>query len=166
MTDQGTETRIEVEVDDERLQLTPDEVTDYLEYDEDRLADQRAVLESTRLRILHAILATETGSLSAPEVAVRVPITESTVRDHLREMSTRDPAFVEKLTVESEKRQKDIPYTFYAVSEYGINLLKEVRMYSMITPLYQMYSRMDYGNETDRIRRIEDFDNRPVPDWI
>lgn len=55
---------------------------------------------------------------------------------------------------------------FFGVTEYGADLLKEVGMYDVITVLYQMYSRFDYGEETDRIRRIEKFENRPNLDWL
>jgi DNA-binding transcriptional ArsR family regulator len=132
-------------------------------FDTDRVEDKRAILEPTRLRLLQQILATEWGSLSAPELAYRnTDLSESTVRDHLRAMANRPRPFVEKLKVEDGKRAKGIPWTYYAVSEYGIELLKEVGAYEGITVLYQMYDRM----EREPIADIEAFDHRPTPDWL
>lgn len=132
-------------------------------FDTERVEDKRAILEPTHLRLLQQILATEWGSLSAPELAYRnTDLSESTIRDHLREMANRKRPFVVKLKVEDGKRAQGIPWTYYAVSEYGIELLKEVGAYDGITILYQMYDRM----ESEPIEEIEQFDHRPVPDWL
>jgi DNA-binding transcriptional ArsR family regulator len=137
--------------------------TDLRAFDAERVEDKRAILEPTRLRLLQQILATEWGSLSAPELAYRnTDLSESTIRDHLREMAARPRPFVEKLEVEDGKRAKGIPWTYYAVSEHGIELLKEVGAYDGITVLYQMYDRM----KSEPIEDIERFDHRPVPDWL
>lgn len=133
------------------------------EFDEERFADKRAILQPVRIRLLQQILATEWGSLSAPELAFRnSDLTESTIRDYLRDMANRSRPFVKKLKVEDGKREKGIPWTFYAVSEYGIELLKEVGAYEGITVLYQMYEQM----ESMPIREIEEFESRPEPDWL
>lgn len=132
-------------------------------FDAERVEDKRAVLEPTRLRLLQQILATEWGSLSAPELAYRnTDLSESTIRDHLREMAERERPFVVKLRVEDGKREQGLPWTYYAVSEYGVELLKEVGAYDGITVLYQMYDRM----ERDPIAEIEQFEHRPTPDWL
>lgn len=137
--------------------------TELRAFDTERVEDKRAILEPTHLRLLQQMLATEWGSLSAPELAYRnTDLSESTVRDHLREMADRQRPFVVKLTVEDGKREQGLPWTFYAVSEYGIELLKEVGAYDGITVLYQMYDRM----EREPIEQIEQFDHRPVPDWL
>lgn len=131
--------------------------------DEGRLRDKREILRPTRLRLLQQILATDWGSLSARELAYRnEDLEESTVRDHLREMATRPRPFVEKLTVEEGRREQGLPWTFYAVTEYGIDLMKEVGVYDGISVLYQMYSKLD----TSPISDIEAFEYRPVPHWI
>ena len=165
-TEDSDMVRVPVEVDGEETLLTPDDITDLAGYDEQQLEDQRAVLEPTRLKIMQTILATEWGSLSAPEIAVRVSVSESTVRDRLREMVERERPFVKKYVVAEEAREQNVPWTFFGVTEYGADLLKEVGMYDVITALYQLYSRLDYGEEADRIRRIEKFENRPNPDWL
>lgn len=95
-------------------------------------------MESRTLRLLQQILAIEWGSLSARELAYRNPeITESTVRDHLREMATRDRPLVAKLNAKT--REQNVPWTYYAVTEYAIELLKELGAYEGISVLYRMY---------------------------
>jgi DNA-binding HxlR family transcriptional regulator len=132
-------------------------------FNEENLKDKRDILKPQYLRLLQQILATEWGSLSAPELSHRnEDISESTIRDHLREMANRKRPFVRKLTVDEEQREQNVPWTFYAVTEHGIDLLKAVDAYEGITVLYQMYSRMD----SDEISHIEAFAHRPEPDWI
>lgn len=133
-----------------------------IEYNEDHLRDLREVLSPPKLRLLQQILATEWGSLSARELAYRNPeLTESTIRDHLRALSTRERPFVAQL--EAETKQKGVPWNYYAVTEYGIELLKKVDMYDGISLLYQAYQAME---RTDEIQQIEEFKHRPTPDWL
>ncbi|EMA14179.1 hypothetical protein C435_16130 [Haloarcula marismortui ATCC 33799] len=131
--------------------------------DEDHISDKREILHPTRLRLLQQILATEWGSLSARELAFRNDdLEESTVRDHLRDMANRSRPFVEKLSVKEGCRKQGLPWTFYAVTEYGIELLKEVGAYDGISVLYQMYNNLD----SEKISEIEEFEHRPEPDWL
>lgn len=132
-------------------------------FDEDRLRDKREILQPTKLRILQQLLANDWGCLSPREVAYRnADLEESTVRDHLRDLSTRSPAFTQKLVVDKAEREEGIPWTYYAVTEYGIDLLHEVGVYEGISILYQMYENMD----REELQKVEAFDNRPNPDWI
>lgn len=131
-------------------------------YDEVRLADMRAVLEPRSLRILQQLLASETGALSPKEIAFRNPdITESTVRDHLRTLT--EEGLTEKLEPGVDSIPNTIPRTYYAVSEYGIELLKQVGMYDGVAVLYQVYQEMDRPED---IRAIEEWEHRPVPGWL
>jgi DNA-binding HxlR family transcriptional regulator len=131
-------------------------------YDEERLADMRAVLEPRTLRILQQLLASEMGALSPKEVAFRNPdVTESTVRDHLRTLT--EEGLTEKLEPDVDSVPNTIPRTYYAVSEYGIELLKQVGVYGGVAVLYQVYQQMDRPED---IRVIEEWEHRPVPDWL
>lgn len=133
-------------------------------YDEDRLADLRYVLQPTRLRLLQQILATDWGSLSPTELAFRNPgLSESTLRDHLRDMTRRERPITAKLTVEEGEREQGVPRTFYAVTEYGVELLEAVGMYEGVSLLYQLYENVD---RPEKIREIEAFEHRPEPDWL
>lgn len=131
-------------------------------YDEERLADMRTVLEPRTLRILQQLLASDTGALSPKEVAFRNPdVTESTIRDHLRMLT--EEGLAEKLEPDVESIPNAIPRTYYAVSEYGIELLKQVGIYDGVAILYQVYQQMD---RPEKIRAIEGWEHRPVPDWV
>lgn len=131
-----------------------------VDYDEQRLADMRTVLKPRTLRILQQPLASETGALSPKEVAFRNPdVTESTVRDHLRTLT--EQGLTEKLEPDVDSIPNTIPRTYYAVSEYGVELLKQVGMYDGVAILYQVYEQLDRPEE---IRTIEEWEHRPVPD--
>ena len=133
-----------------------------VDYDEKRLADMRAVLEPRTLRILQQLLASETGALSPKEVAFRNPdVTESTIRDHLRTLT--EEGLTEKLEPGVESIPNAIPRIYYAVSEYGIELLKQVGMYDGVAILYQVYREMDRPED---IQEIEEWEHRPTPDWL
>lgn len=133
-------------------------------YDEKKLTDLRYVLQPTRLRLLQQILATDWGSLSPMELAFRNPDTsESTIRDHLREMTERERPITAKLTVPEGERRQGTPRTFYAVTEYGVELLQLVGAYEGISLLYQLYENVD---RPDEIHAVEEFDYRPEPDWL
>jgi len=49
------------------------------------------------------------------------------------------------------------------VSEYGVELLQQVGMYDGVAILYQVYREMD---RPENIRAIEEWEHRPVPDWL
>lgn len=128
-----------------------------------RFDDHRAILEPSRLKIVQVILATDWASLSVPEIVYRVPLTKDEVVESLHEMMDRERPFIVSLDVPVEHREPNLPDTFYAVSEYGVQVLKEVRMYSMLTVLYQVFVRLE---PPEHIRAIEEFSHRPVPEWI
>ena len=133
-------------------------------YDEERLADLRYVLQPTRLRLLQQILATDWASLSPAELTFRNPdVSESTVRDHLREMTQRERPITAKLTVTDGNGRRDVPRTYYAVTEHGVDLLQSVDAYEGISLLYQLYESVE---RPDEIRKIEEFDHRPEPEWL
>lgn len=139
--------------------------------DPDRLADLRAILVEPKARLLQQILASSTGALSAVELAARNEITESTIRDHLRDLSNRDPEIVAVLAAEESPVPNGIPRKYYAVTEYGINLLKQVNLYEQIGILYDMYeaAELELPDSDERpvtITDIEGYEHRPSPNWL
>lgn len=142
------------------------------ETDADRLHDLRAILTETKVRLLQQILASPTGALSAVELAARNDITESTIRDHLRDLVQRDRPIVQTLDAETDGRVPNgIPRKYYAVTEYGIDLLEQVGLYEQIGILYDTYEAADLElpNANDRpvdIQDIETYEHRPTPDWL
>lgn len=140
--------------------------------DTDRIEDLRDILNETKIRLLQQILASKTGALSAVELAARNTVTESTIRDHLRELSDRDEPIVMTLEIDTANPVPNgIPRKYYAVTEYGISLLQQVNMYDQIGVLYDMYEAADLRlpNADDRpanIETIEDYPHRPKPEWL
>ncbi|NGM70269.1 hypothetical protein G6M89_14830 [Natronolimnobius sp. AArcel1] len=139
--------------------------------DPDRLADLRAILTEPKARLLQQILASQTGALSAVELAARNEITESTIRDHLRNLQNRDPKIVTVLEADASPVPNGIPRKYYAVTEYGIGLLKQVNLYDQIGILYDMYEAAelelpDIGKRPVTIEEIEWYEHRPSPDWL
>ncbi len=144
-----------------------------IEHDVDpgRLADLRAILTVPKARLLQQILASPSGALSAVELAARNEITESTIRDHLRALQSRDPEIVTVLEADASPVPNGIPRKYYAVTEYGIDLLKQVTLYEQIWILYDMYeaAELEIPDSDERpvtITDIEEYEHRPSPDWL
>jgi DNA-binding HxlR family transcriptional regulator len=127
---------------------------------QDELDDLRFVLEQTRVILLQQILTHDTGTLSAAELQYWNPDLEDTaIQYHLREMEDR--GVVTKLRIPAGERQRDLPSTFYAVTETGIDLLERANLLGEMLAWQEMCDRME---RTDEIARIEAMD-RPEPDW-
>lgn len=126
----------------------------------DELEDLRFVLQQVRVILLQQILAHDAGALSVAELAYRNPdLDDSTINYHLGEMEARD--VVTKLRIPTGERQRDLPSTFYAVTEKGIDLLERASLLDEVLVWQEMYDRME---RSDEIARIEEMD-RPEPDW-
>lgn len=142
------------------------------ELEANRLSDLRAILTQTKVRLLQQILASSTGALSAVELAARNDITESTIRDHLRDLAHRDDSIIQTMDAETDDPVPNgIPRKYYAVTEYGIDLLNQVGLYEQIGILYDMYEAADLElpDADDRpvsIHDIEAYEHRPTPDWL
>jgi len=132
-------------------------------YDGERLEAKRDLLEEHNLRIVQQLLASDTGALSPKEVAFRNEgiISESTVRDHLRELT--DKGFVRKLEPDVERIPNTMPRTFYAASPLTIELLQEMGLCESLGMLYQIYASL---NRPEEIQQIEEWEGKPTPDWI
>lgn len=149
----------------ERNNDVPDHDIDF-----NRIGDLQDILNETKIRLLQQILASQTGALSAVELAARNTITESTIRDHLRELAERDDPIVTTLDAETDDPVPNgIPRKYYAVTVYGIELLQQVGLYEQIGLLYDMYEAADLQlpNADDRrvtITDIEQYEHRPSPE--
>jgi len=125
---------------------------------EEELEEFRILLDRTRLIIVQQTLAHDTGVLCRAELAARNPdVNESTLQYHL-------DTLVEKgiLTKETPPETKrDLPSVFYAVSERGIDLLKQLNLYDEIAVWNNVYSQV---STPDELHEIEAMD-RPKPDW-
>lgn len=119
------------------------------------------VLQETRTLLLQQILAHESGALSVEELVYRNPeLSEENIRYHLRELVKR--GIVTGLEIPTGERRRDIPNTFYAVTERGIHLLRQANLFEEIAVWKQVYEQME---RTDRIAEIEAIDTRPTAAW-
>lgn len=142
-------------------------------YESDFIEDQRFILQETRLMILQQILASESGALSIAELDWRIQdLTDSTLRSHVSDLASRgssgkkendDDNILALLEVPSGERTNDMPDYFYAVTEYGVELLKSVNMYQPIGILYQSYKEVE---RPENIEAIEQYEQRRSPDWF
>lgn len=116
--------------------------------------DIQFALQEVRTVLLQQILATETGLLSVAELRYRNrgedDITEENVRYHLREMAARD--IVTKQKVPNGQRVRDLPTTFFGVTEYGETILEQANLLAESELWAEMYEQME---RTERIERIE-----------
>lgn len=129
-------------------------------FDGDRIQAMRTLLEKHNLRLIQQLLASDTGALSPKEVSWRNKdhISESTVYDHLSNLE--DKGFVEKL---EQSGPPDMPSTYYAATPFTITLLKQMGLWENLGILYQVYDAMERPEE---IEEIENWDERPKPDWL
>lgn len=132
-------------------------------YEDADLEAKRKLLEEHNLRIVQQLLASDTGALSPTEVAFRNEglISESTVRDHLRTLAVKD--FVEKLEPAVETVPNTMPQTFYAATPSTIEHLHEMGLWENLGMLYQLYESLE---RPAHISAIEEWEERPTPDWI
>ncbi|EMA05621.1 Helix-turn-helix domain-containing protein [Haloarcula vallismortis] len=133
--------------------------TDDPQLDTERLDQLRIILEETRLRLLQQILASDSGALSVEELGYRnTDIKDQTIDYHLRELADR--GIVTKLKTDSPAN--DLPSTYWAVSDLGIQLLKRLGFYDEIAVLSEADDSLE---RTARIEEIEAFSGRPSPNW-
>lgn len=140
--------------------------------DEVRLGHMRDLLKPTKLRLVQQILATDTGVLNSKDLGARNTITESTIRDHLSDLRNTPPQIVTTLEPDiGERVRRSIPRTYFAVTEYGIELLNQVGMCEQLSMLYQVYEAADLehpdGDDPPvTLEEIERYEGRPEADWL
>ncbi|PSP75089.1 transcriptional regulator [Halobacteriales archaeon QS_1_68_20] len=118
----------------------------------------RQVLQQSRAKLLQQIIAHPEACLSAAELDYRNPSLESsTVQYHLRKLE--EVGGVEKLKLPKGERKRDLPSTFWAVTEKGRRLLQQAGLYEEIDHWRDLYERME---RTPSIREIEAMP-RPTP---
>jgi large subunit ribosomal protein L1 len=121
----------------------------------------RLILQSSRAKILQQILAHPERSLSARELEYRNPgMKPSTIQYHLRELI--DGGVVEKLKVPKGERKRDLPSTFYTVTEKGRKLMERANLLDEVDVWREVYERMERTREIEEIERML----RPGPNSV
>lgn len=117
----------------------------------DEWASLRLILQNSRAKLLLQILAHPQQMPSALELEYRNPSMESsTIQYHLRKLG--DAGIVEKVKLPKGERARDLPSTFFRVTEKGERLLKQANLYEEVKTWREMYDRME---RTPKIREIE-----------
>ncbi len=75
---------------------------------------------------------------------------QTTIRQHLQQLV--NAGIVEEVFLPEERRQNDLPYKFYGISERGREFLEEHKLYRAQDTLREIYDRVE---KTDDIRRYE-----------
>lgn len=95
-------------------------------------------LDWDNIVLLQQILATDTASLSAVELAAFRDEDVEDVDERLERMANEDNPLVTTLDIDHPVGV-GVPSRFYAVTQHGIDLLKQARMYEQIGILYDSY---------------------------
>ena len=127
--------------------------------DTERIARLQVMIEETRLALLQQILASDEGALSVEELNYRnTDRTAQTIDYHLRELE--EHSIVTRL--EADNPQNELPSIYWAVTETGIAILRQLGFYEEISVLSEADDALE---RTPRIEAIEAFSGRPEPNW-
>jgi len=123
-------------------------------------------LDSDDVVVMQQILSTETATLSAVELAAFRGEAIEAVRDRLDRLATEDESLVTTLEVD-QPVDEDVPRRYYAVTQSGVDALKEMRMYDQIGILYDVYGAANDPETPEGWASIDTIrDVRPVANWL
>lgn len=112
-------------------------------------------MDAEDVRILQQILAHSTAALSPEELAYRnAGLSETQIQDRLEEL--REDGYVTVVPAESD--HAEMPSEYFRVTRTGMIWLHEHNLYEEISILYHADDAL---NRSDRIREIEQMDERP-----
>ena len=115
------------------------------------------VTQETRFSLIQDILGHPSGLPTLKELDYVSPSrSQTTIRQHLQrlvEMGT-----VEKVELPEDRRQNDLPYTFYGISEEGRRFLEEHKLLRAEETLRAIYDRVEKTTE------IERYESAPRPE--
>lgn len=109
------------------------------------------VTQETRFALLQDILGHPSGLPTLKELDYVNPSkSQTTIRQHLQQLV--DAGIVEEVFLPEDRRQNDLPYKFYGISESGRQFLEEHDLLRAQDTLREIYDRVE---KTDDIRRYE-----------
>jgi hypothetical protein len=127
---------------------TPDEATNDLGTVRERL---NVVTQETRFSLVQDILGHPSGLPTLKELDYVNPSrSQTTIRQHLERLVAA--GIVEEVELSEDRRQNDLPYKFYGISEDGRRFLDEHKLLRAEETLREIYSRVE---KTDEIERYE-----------
>ena len=127
---------------------TPDHTPSDLNSIRERL---NVVTQETRFSLLQDILGHPSELPTLKELDYVNPSkSQTTIRQHLQQLV--DAGIVEEVLLPEDRRQNDLPYKFYGISESGRQFLEEHKLLRAQDTLRDIYARVE---KTDDIERYE-----------
>jgi DNA-binding HxlR family transcriptional regulator len=115
------------------------------------------VTQETRFSLVQDILGHPSGLPTLKELNYVNPNqSQTTIRQHLQQLIEAD--IVEKVELPEDRRQNDLPYTFYGLSEEGRRFLEEYKLLRAEETLQEIYDRVEKTAEVER------YESAPRPD--
>ena len=109
------------------------------------------VTQETRFALLQDILGHPSEQPTLKELNYVNPSkSQTTIRQHLQQLV--DAGIVEEVFLPEDRRQNDLPYKFYGISESGRQFLEEHKLLRAQDTLREIYDRVE---KTDDIKRYE-----------
>ena len=109
------------------------------------------VTQETRFSLLQDILGHPSELPTLKELDYVNPSkSQTTIRQHLQQLV--DAGIVEEVVLPEDRRQNDLPYKFYGISESGRQFLEEHQLHRAQDTLREIYDRVE---KTDDIKRYE-----------
>ncbi len=109
------------------------------------------VTQETRFALLQDILGHPSELPTLKELDYVNPSkSQTTIRQHLQQLV--DAGIVEEVLLPEDRRQNDLPYKFYGISERGRQFLEEHKLHRAQDTLREIYDRVE---KTDDIKRYE-----------
>jgi len=133
---------------------TPDEATSDLDTTRERL---NVVTQETRFSLVQDILGHPAGLPTLKELDYVNPSrSQTTIRQHLQRLV--DAGIVEEFELPEERRQNNLPYKFYGISEGGRQFLEDHKLLRAEETLREIYDRVE------KTAVIERYESAPRPD--
>ncbi|MFD1600684.1 helix-turn-helix domain-containing protein [Halobellus rarus] len=109
------------------------------------------VTQETRFALLQDILGHPSELPTLKELDYVNPSkSQTTIRQHLQQLV--DAGIVEEVVLPEDRRQNDLPYKFYGISESGRQFLEDHKLLRAQDTLREIYDRVE---KTDDIKRYE-----------
>lgn len=116
------------------------------------------VTQETRFALLQDILGHPSELPTLKELDYVNPSkSQTTIRQHLQQLV--DAGIVKEVLLPDDRRQNDLPYKFYGISESGRQFLEEHKLYRAQDTLQEIYGRVE---KTEDIKRYE---TAPRPEY-
>ncbi|MDS0283911.1 helix-turn-helix domain-containing protein [Haloarcula onubensis] len=133
---------------------TPDEATNDLDTVRERL---NVVTQETRFSLVQDILGHPSGLPTLKELDYVNPSrSQTTIRQHLDRLVAA--GIVEEVELPADRRQNDLPYKFYGISEAGRRFLDDHKLLRAEETLREIYARVE------KTAKIERYESAPRPD--